>query len=164
MRLWNALHSYQIQNESVIKHGVASCIRQNTVNGIQQVLLKVVYDRGRRRSKWVEILNHNLRSKLDRIRKVGDKLSFSRLRLMDLSLIETSENGIYGKKLVDVQLRKRHQHCLSPRWVKSFADRFCIVSCRRSGNLQLSPEKQKEMEKEVDRNIGKLKIAFEAGT
>lgn len=82
---------------------------------------------------------------------------------MDLNLIETSTNGIYGKGSVNVRSGKRHKDCISPLWMQSFADRFRVVSRRQRGKLQLSPVEQKELEQEIPKHLRRMKIGFETG-
>ena len=50
-----------------------------------------------------------------------------------------------------------------PRWVKSFVNRFRIVSRAQTGRLMVCMEKQAQMEKDVEFHLGTLSRQFASG-
>ena len=71
--------------------------------------------------EWVDKLNEDLRSEFDRLRKVGVKFSISTSRLLSLTIIDESTNGLYVKGLIYAnsgmkQVEKSIYDGLIPLW------------------------------------------------
>lgn len=163
LRLWRSRDQYQLNDGSVKRRGVTSCVTRNTIKGLKMVRLKAREGRGRKREAWVEVLHIDLRAEFDRLRRVGVKFSFSTLRLLTLKLLSESTNGVYGSNLIDNMSGMKMADKINTRWIQSFADRYRIVSRTQSGKLQISPAKQLEIEQEVARHLGRMKQGFENG-
>ena len=82
------------------------------------------------------------------------------MRLVALTIIDESTNGLYRKGLIDFKSGMTKVDKINLRWIHSFMELSRIVSRSHSGKLQLSPSKQQELEMEVARHLGRLKHGF----
>ena len=101
-RIWRSRHLFIHSDGSIIEKGITSTITKNTKDGIKLVRLKSLSGRGRKREELVDALRFYLRYEFDRLRKLGVKFNFSTLKILALSLLNESNNGIYGSELINV--------------------------------------------------------------
>lgn len=91
------------------------------------------------------------------------KFNNTTLRLLALSILENSSNGVYGKGLIDTRSGKTQRDLIETRCIQSFCDLFRIVIRSQTGKLKMSQEKTAELEKDVARDLCRLKRGFESG-
>lgn len=124
----------------------------SSVSSIKKVSVrtKARSGRGSKCEEWVIALESDLVHELDRLRKLGMKVSTNTLALMSTELIRANECTKYNRDMREERDEKILSNLITPCWVQIFMHWHDIFVRRQTEKLKTSSEAQVMIEKRVD--------------
>lgn len=137
-------------------------LTSHTGDGIRRANFKAVRGRGRKRSAWVKALYRDLRSEFERLRAAGLKFNATVLKTHAIAMISEANAGSPYHRSLEFG-GKPIARKITIRWVQHFMRHQKIVLRAQTGKLQVSPQKELQIEKAVAFHLGALKRGFGSG-